>query len=328
MKTFLKLSISLIAAIFSFLTLPLTSSSPQPIIAKLFEFGAIYTSPLIPEIPESMIGKLPQAQIDEMHRRRGIVLTNATMEVRQASPRRQQEDSIIREHGYIRVHLSPKRFPVFYQVNWEQRVIAHGPDYVIIDKPAYLPVAPTVDNILESSLAGAARSIGATEPLLITSRLDQATEGVLVLGKSPDFVQRFNSVVRGSTEQYKKLYRALVAIPPPLGHLHHYVKMKCRRVGTPYFTLVLREESADQPKVYPCELIVRSVESVDLGPAAQERFPGAQNAYEVLIELVTGRTHQIRAQLSAVGSPLLGDDLYGPLSDPIIRSVSLIIGTI
>jgi len=33
--------------------------------------------------------------------------------------------------------------------------------------------------------------------------------------------------------------------------------------------------------------------------------------FDVEIDLETGRTHQIRAQLSAIGSPILGDALYG-----------------
>ena len=40
--------------------------------------------------------------------------------------------------------------------------------------------------------------------------------------------------------------------------------------------------------------------------------PDGRDAYSLLtVSLVTGRTHQIRAHLSHIGHPLLGDDLYG-----------------
>ncbi|KDD73878.1 hypothetical protein H632_c1764p1, partial [Helicosporidium sp. ATCC 50920] len=53
------------------------------------------------------------------------------------------------------------------------------------------------------------------------------------------------------------------------------------------------------------------------------RKEGAAEAaalYESRILLLTGRTHQIRAQLSAEGAPCVGDALYEPLADPGLRA--------
>lgn len=47
------------------------------------------------------------------------------------------------------------------------------------------------------------------------------------------------------------------------------------------------------------------------GSAAAEWGPAA---YESTLQLVTGRTHQIRSQMAAVGCPLLGDQLYTALA--------------
>lgn len=51
---------------------------------------------------------------------------------------------------------------------------------------------------------------------------------------------------------------------------------------------------------------------MQLNAAAQQHW-GGSHAYQHKITLITGRTHQIRAQLAAVAAPLLGDHLYATL---------------
>lgn len=59
-----------------------------------------------------------------------------------------------------------------------------------------------------------------------------------------------------------------------------------------------------------------------LGAEAARQLGAPPEAHECLLELLTGRTHQIRAQLSAVGCPLLGDSLYAPLASSQLRQAS------
>ena len=62
----------------------------------------------------------------------------------------------------------------------------------------------------------------------------------------------------------------------------------------------------EHPEWQKCELTVNLCEKFS--------FPGSEEKlYEILLQLHTGRTHQIRTQLSFLKSPILGDRLYGSL---------------
>ena len=56
---------------------------------------------------------------------------------RAARPKRlASRDAPLGEGGYVRVHVHPKRFPAAHDTDWAAAILAEGPDYVVIDKPA------------------------------------------------------------------------------------------------------------------------------------------------------------------------------------------------
>ena len=95
-------------------------------------------------------------------------------------------------------------------------------------------------------------------------------------------------------------------------------QLKARRVKKTYLALVLGEVAAAvgrieapigrDPKHRTRMGVVADGRPVTTGYRVRERFPG----WTLLeLDLVTGRTHQIRVHLDAIGHPIAGDPVYG-----------------
>jgi len=128
--------------------------------------------------------------------------------------------------------------------------------------------------------------------LELVHRIDRDTSGCLILAKEPQTLKRLHSYLRDDKEQIRKRYLALL----------------CGKwVGGAQsinFPLESRRFSPEQR---------RSVVT-NTGRAANSLFTPVESFTEyslVQIELVTGRTHQIRAHASAIGHPVAGDTKYG-----------------
>jgi len=205
--------------------------------------------------------------------------------------RRATSDCAVSSGQYLRVHLKPRRFPVD-GIDWRKTIVYQDTKFVVANKPAGIPVHATLDNRIENLLHELERTLESR--LFITHRLDTEVGGLIVLAKTPAFQSQFNRLL--AERKVCKRYRALVTAAPEIGRYIHY--MAATKRGPKIVSIQA------QPNWIYCALsVVKADRSTSAVPAPC--------AFNIEVDLETGRTHQIRAQLSAIGSPIVGDTLYG-----------------
>jgi tRNA pseudouridine32 synthase/23S rRNA pseudouridine746 synthase len=168
--------------------------------------------------------------------------------------------------------------------------LLHADEYLLIlVKPSGLLAVPgrTEPDCL------AARAQARFPDALVVHRLDMATSGLIAMGRSAQ-AQRALSIAFAERRVHKR-YVAVVD-----GHL------EASPGGWGEIALPLRCDWPNRP---------RQMVDPELGKPSLTRWrvlahePGATR---VELEPVTGRSHQLRVHLAALGHPILGDELYAP----------------
>ena len=223
-------------------------------------------------------------------------------------------EALLVPNAFARVHLEPRRFRMPACLH----VVGSCADFVIVDKPNGVPVHGKVDNAIENVLAAASEQLG--ERLLLTSRLDRPTSGLLVLARSARAQSEFNAQLR-ERRVYKE-YRALVL--PARDGPQDGARDGAFLLKAPSTLVHWMGPGRTEPKVLSrteipgwqrCESELLAARRVFAAFNSDDEASACKSAglevYEVSIRLGTGRTHQLRAQLSFEGHPILGDELYG-----------------
>jgi 23S rRNA pseudouridine1911/1915/1917 synthase len=125
----------------------------------------------------------------------------------------------------------------------------------------------------------------------VIHRLDRPTTGIVIFARTSKALTRMNELFSNRATQ--KTYWAIVKNKPQNSEdkLVHYLK---------------RNEKNNTSRAHINEVPESKIASLDYKIIAS-----LQNYYALEINLHTGRHHQIRAQLSAIGSPIKGDLKYG-----------------
>jgi len=186
--------------------------------------------------------------------------------------------------------------PIRYQAEKLQPLILHADNHLLaLNKPAGLlsqdsgTGLPNLEDWAREWIRVGKNKSGAVF-LNAVHRIDKAASGVVLFARTSKALSRLNEDIR--KRNCKKAYHALVEGVPPkpsgrridwLAHGHHRARI-CRE----------GEKGAQR-----AALAYRMV------------LPGAGNLSLLEIDLETGRYHQIRAQLAAMGTPIAGDAKYG-----------------
>lgn len=186
-------------------------------------------------------------------------------------------------------------------------VVYHDDDLIVVDKPAGVVVHPGAGRTEGTLVSGLAARfpdlldrVGIGDPGRpgIVHRLDRGTSGLLVVARTEAaFV---SLVAQFSSRTVERRYVALVA-----GHVPEEHGVVDAPIGRSSRTPTLMTVSADgRPAVTRYTVLHRYSELSGVDTPV--------DATLLSVHLDTGRTHQIRVHMAAIGHPVVGDGRYGP----------------
>lgn len=189
------------------------------------------------------------------------------------------------------------------------RVVYEDRAFVVVDKPAGVVVHPGAGNRNGTLIAGllgrfpdiAALGTGPSDPERpgIVHRIDRGTSGLLVVARTADAYRSLAHQMGNRT--VGREYLALVA-----GQVSDARGVVDAPIGRSTRTPVLMTVTGSGR---PARTAFEVLERFEVLQGARGRIP--VRASLLACTLDTGRTHQIRVHLSAIGHPVIGDDRYG-----------------
>ena len=233
--------------------------------------------------------EMSRSHISRLKRRAGGIMTNGEKCYSTARCKEGDTVSALISDPPDTKRLEPMPYPldIVFEDEW----------LLVINKPAGMTVHPERSGVGGSVENALSAYLKPDEFCHTVSRLDRGTSGLMTVAKCGYMHERMISILH--TEDFYKQYIGVCSHIPE--NERGTIELPLRHVPGSNYVMETCDEGA--PSVTEYEAI------------------GTANGY-ALVKLVphTGRMHQLRVHMAAIGCPLVGDWLYGTESDLIPRA--------